>query len=102
MKRLLTIPLLFILSLSCNGCPPDPSVPPHPTPTVQDTDKCGAAEVNLKKLKCIPVDKPYTKKGKSFTQFCEETQAAGIFLNPKCLSEITACDQMDHCTGTTS
>ena len=75
--------LLFIIGCSnahLNG--------PHATPVVTDTDKCQLAEIHLKELKCIPTDQPYTKKGKSFTQFCQETQANGIFINPKCLSDL--------------
>jgi DNA transposition AAA+ family ATPase len=53
-------------------------------------------------LQCIPTNQPYTKKGKSFTQFCQEKQAQGISIEPKCLSTIVSCDQMDVCTHTST
>jgi len=97
MKKILLISILLM------GCPPEP-MPPHPTPVVTDTDWCEAAEVNLKSLGCIPSDKPYTKKGLSFTQFCQKKHDDGVFLNPKCLSnevtKVTGCEYVDVCTGT--
>lgn len=91
---------LLVLVFCFVGCPiQDPITPPRPTPVVIDTDKCLEAEINLKALKCIP-DGPFTTKGKSFTQVCEETQNAGVFFNPVCLSKVTACgDQVLACTG---
>ena len=71
---------------------------PHATPVVKDSDKCSVAETHLKDLNCIPKDQPYTKKGKTFTQFCQDKQEQGVFLNPACLATITSCDQMDCCT----
>jgi nitrous oxide reductase accessory protein NosL len=98
MKRILSLGLLVGLFLA--ACPGNnPAVPPRPTPVVVDTDQCAAAEANLKAQHCIPVDQPYTKKGKSFTQFCQDKQAQGIFLNPACLAKVTSCDQVDACTG---
>ena len=85
---------MFILS-ACGS----ESVMPHKTPEVKDTEKCEAAEQHLKELTCIPTDKPYTKRGKSFTQFCQETQNAGVFINPVCLSEVKSCDEVDCCTN---
>jgi len=85
MKKFL---LLFLIS-----CYPEPK----PTPIVVDNYLCAAAETHLKELKCIG-EGSYTKKGKSFTIFCLETQQNGIFLNPKCLTEINSCEQIDSCT----
>jgi len=97
MKKILILTVLLI------GCRSD-AMPPHPPPVVVDTEWCEAAEVNLKQLKCIPSDKPYTKKGLTFTQFCQKKQEDGIFLNPKCLAnEVTSktgCGYIDVCTGT--
>lgn len=103
MKRLI-LSILFIsgVFVACapyNGGATLPLSTPHSTPEVQDTNLCSAAELNLKKYSCIPNDKPYTAKGKSFTQFCQETQNNGIFLNPKCLSELTDCGVISSCTN---
>lgn len=74
-----------------------------PLPVKTDMEWCRKAEENLKNLKCIPVNEPYTKKGLTFTQFCIKEQNNGIFLNPKCLAiqvtQKTGCGYMDVCTG---
>lgn len=89
--------LSFCFLISFASCI-EPKTQPRPTPIVVDTDKCYLAEVKLKELHCIS-DGAFTKKGKSFSQVCEETQEAGVFMNPRCLSTITSCDQVDVCTG---
>lgn len=85
--------LLFIV-----GCPNGPTPP-------TDTAYCQAAEQNLQALcnrdqvankHCCEVVKP-TLKGKSFTQFCQETQGNLIHIFPQCLSKITSCSQIDTC-----
>lgn len=96
--------LATILQIGCVN----ESVKPHVTPVPIDSDvmMCAMAEQNLQKLcdsnstknaYCCKVVKK-TKKGKSYTQFCAEKQLEGIFLNPKCLSEIKSCDLIDKCT----
>ncbi len=96
MKKLFL--LLTLTILACNTS--EPNVP-HPTPVVQDTDKCPLAEQKLKALGCISATEPYTKRnGLSFTTFCENLQNEGVFINPSCLADITSCSQMDVCTGT--
>lgn len=91
--------VLALVFSGCAGCPTKGEFfPPAPEPVTQDIQLCATAETNLKKLKCIP-EGAYTKKGKTFTQFCEETQKNGVFLNPKCLSTITECNKMKSCTN---
>ena len=102
MKKLFTLSLLI---LSCTTCTPNVIVPaavPHAPATVQDTNLCPAADANLQRLACIPVGQPYTLKGKSFTEFCQETQNNGVYINPKCLSQITTCSQEDACNNPTT
>lgn len=70
---------------------------PRPTPVVTDNNFCKNAQNNLLKLNCEE-GKP-TKKGKTFEQFCLETQENGVFLNPRCLSNITNCSEIDNCTN---
>ena len=69
---------------------------PRPIKIVKDSELCKAAEIHLLELKC-EIGQP-TKKGKSFEQFCKETQEAGVFINPRCLVETKTCDT-DVCTG---
>lgn len=94
------ISLLF-LGFDCSGKQPIPQpvpVKPQPTPIVTGTNYCDKAQENLLRLNCV--EGHSTKKGKPFAQFCRETQENGIFINPKCLSEITDCGQVDSCTPT--
>lgn len=102
--------LMIATSLTLvSGCPTqnEQPVPPHPTPIVTDTDQCGTTEQHLhdlcnadptKNAYCCAVVAP-TKKGKTYTQFCQEKQAEGVWLNPKCVEAITSCDQIDVCTN---
>lgn len=62
-----------------------------------DMGYCAEAEKNLLKLDCKE-GKP-TKRGKTFYQFCQETESNGIFLNAQCLTKITNCNQINECTG---
>jgi len=71
--------------------------PNGPLPITEELAYCQVAETHLKQLGCIPSDRPYTIKGKSFTQFCQETMMNGVNLSPKCLSQIQSCNQMNTC-----
>jgi len=88
---------LVLLGSDCSGGQPPP-VKPQPTPIVIDNNYCLKAQENLQRLHCAEGEP--TKKGKSFEQFCVGTQQNGVFLNPKCLSEITSCGQVDSCSPT--
>lgn len=87
------IAILFVSCFQSN------QLKPQPTPIVVDSDYCLLAQENLQKLKC-PEGMPLPN-GDTFKTFCESTQNAGIFINPRCLSTITTCLQIDKCTGTT-
>ena len=71
---------------------------PQPIPVITDTEMCDAAEANLIKLGC-PEGKP-TKRGKRFGDVCRELQENGIFVNPRCLTIIVSCVNVDVCTRT--
>ncbi len=86
-KGFLTSILLTFVLLSCLG----------PIPVIANIQYCSTAEAHLKALGCIPSDKPYTLKGKSFSQFCQETMQNGINLHPDCLSKIVSCNQINVC-----
>jgi hypothetical protein len=92
--------LIILFSILLISCASNKDYLPHANPITLDNDYCAAAELNLKTLKCIPEDKPYTKKGKSFSEFCIDTQINGIFINPKCISTIQSCEDFtkDVCT----
>lgn len=85
--------------------PPTPPEPP-PAPPIPATTDCEKAEAHLHDLcladatgnqYCCVVVAP-TKKGKTFSQFCEEEQAKGVNVNPQCLASATTCDNIDLCT----
>lgn len=91
MKKVISFIFVAVLIIAC--------VNPNPTPQPMDDMKyCQLAENNLKALACIPKDKPFTLKGKSFAEFCIETMQNKINLHPKCLSEIKSCNQIGTCT----
>lgn len=94
--------LLSFVLIACAGVP----IAPHPTPVVTDTAMCVDAQTHLEQLcqadssknaYCCKVVAP-TKKGKSFTQFCIEKQNQGVFLNPRCVSKVNSCGEIDRCT----
>lgn len=106
MIKILGTLLLSTMFQNCLPSTTDP-VPPRPTPIPIDTNMCQSAEQHLQQLcdadkvnnsYCCAVAAP-TKKGKTFTQFCEQKQNDGVFLNPKCLSEVKTCNDIDSCTG---
>jgi nitrous oxide reductase accessory protein NosL len=102
MKKVLVL-MLFVLASACDNS--SHKVPPRPTPVVTDVDYCKAAGENLQQKGCINDASSFTRKGKSFELFCQETAAAGVHLNPKCLTNINPknlkeCEiMMDDCTG---
>ena len=88
------------------GCPhplQDPEVPP-PNPPV-DTDWCKAMCDNIgpKGLSCDegkPVynsDKPGPKDvpNQSCEEWCVELQDKGFFINPRCMSVVPTCDDIE-------
>lgn len=87
-KGLLVAVILGFLLIAC---------PNAPVPVSQNIEYCAPAEARLKELGCISKDAPYTNKGKSFTQFCQETMSNGINLRPKCLSKINSCNEINYC-----
>lgn len=89
MKKLYSLTCLIFVISCCKATT-------QPLPT-DNTGDCMTVETHLKELSCISNDKPYTKKGKSFSQFCQETIQGGASLNLKCLLAITNCNQIDNC-----
>ena len=96
MKYIL-IALISLIVQNCSNTGVTSNAPlKQPTPVVTDTEYCDLAQTHLLQLKCEEGNP--TKKGKSFSIVCRETQTNGIFINPKCLSQITSCDQVNTCT----
>lgn len=88
--------IIMVLITSLFSCKLEPVYPARPTPVVTDTNYCKVAEEHLLSLSC-EVAKP-TKKEVVFEEFCKQTQQAGVFINPKCLSEVKTCEEVDVCT----
>jgi len=87
--------ILFISFFLLSCC--DTIIPP--APITKDVNYCSKAQENLEKLGCIKKGEPYTKKGKTYSEFCENLQEKGIFTNPKCVASITSCEDFktDSC-----
>lgn len=112
-----TLAIAGATAAACLGCPPTNSpVTPQP-PVVTDQVQCAAACANLQRLGCDegnPIDM-HTKCDARITcptgqacsalgtcmvtctQFCIDTENAGVWLDPVCVSKITACNQIDQC-----
>jgi hypothetical protein len=109
MKKISIIMAVIALIIGCQpGSKPKP-IDYRETPKPLVNQSCSLAEKSLtdkckadseKNFYCCQVVS-LTKKGKSFTQFCEETQNAGIALNPECIANIINCSDVDKCLGTT-
>lgn len=97
--------LLLALPLAVIACPPANSPTPSPTP---DSDLCGqmCQHIGPKAqggLGCPEGDPVYDSdiagpKGvpnKSCEQFCKDQQTNGVFINPRCVMQVTACDQIE-------
>lgn len=103
--------LLLVSFLGLSACYPQKGIDEisyRETPVPIDTGLCGSAEYHLTELckadrnvniYCCRIIEP-TKNGKQFTEFCIETQNAGVALNPKCLSTVKKCEEVDVCVGT--
>ena len=107
-KAVLLMLAIIVGNISCKS----DYVPPKQPPVVTDTEMCGKAEENLKVLvqqdkdpdgDCAYLLKPGVRTQDSFELFCKNTQSeGGVFLNPRCISEIKHCSLLDCCTQTKS
>jgi len=89
--------IILALALLATACPPGPV----PVPEVEDTELCGAAGDNVKKLQCKDrAGDPMwvNKNGETFKEICERVQEkGGVFMNPKCVMNATSCDEVKQC-----
>ena len=62
---------------------------------------CTAAEAKLLSLSCTDSRGKLlggkNEHGVSFTDRCKNVQDNGVFLNPRCLSNIHACSEVNPC-----
>lgn len=85
------------------GCPPS-KMPPSPNPAViPDTDLCADMCTHLQMLGCEEAKPVYDsdRPGPSdvpnltCTQFCEEQQHKGTFINPRCVMKVAKCSEIE-------
>lgn len=114
MKKLGAVSILLI-TLIISGCPRGSNVTPQP-PVVTDTSDCQAACDRLNSLGCeegrdIDMKRLCADTGDcdlghgcvgnhcvaTCSVFCRDTQAAGVWLAPSCVKNITSCDQIESC-----
>lgn len=96
MKRLLLVALGLAL-LGCFG-PEEPEYTPPP-----DTHLCGEMCSHLAKLGCeesqavYDIDAPGPPDVPNVTckTFCEKRQKRGVFVNPRCVLEVTSCEGIE-------
>ncbi len=94
--------LLSVLVLT--ACPynpePQPVDPPIPPP---DTDWCTSMCDHLKELGCEEGGPVYNNDlpgeegapNQSCSDNCKELQTKGFFVNPRCVSYVSRCDQIE-------
>ena len=90
--------LLLILA----GCSPIDPVTPSPIPVV-DTDLCGQMCDHLATLNCEEGQPVYNNDlagpkdvpNQSCTDFCKELQDKGVPVNPRCVSTVKTCDEIE-------
>ena len=84
---------ILLLLMSCNK----QLVPPPVVIEAGGAEFCPAACAQLTTLGCsegLPLE-----DGTTCEVFCVETVENGHPLNPECISKLTACDDIDACTG---
>lgn len=100
---------LLLLALVLVACPPANSPSPSPTPTpTPDSELCGqmCQHIGPKAqggLGCPEGDPVYDSDlpgprgvpNKSCELFCKDQQTNGVFINPRCVMQVTACDQIE-------
>lgn len=93
----------WILGLVLTGCNTaiDPALmAPTPPP---DTDLCDAMCRHLADLKCTEGDPVYDSDlpgppdvpNRTCTAFCTDMQNKGVAVNPRCVLNVTSCDQIE-------
>lgn len=93
-KFLLGLPVIFALC----ACPPGREAPsPRPEP-MTDTEWCVPMCAHLAELKCPEAEPVYDNDLKTTVtcaEWCQGLQINGSFLNPRCISRVLTCDQIE-------
>lgn len=84
---LLTVGLILMMGATCEPRP----IPIAPT----DTEMCPDACQNLRALGCEEGEP--LLDGTTCEAFCEYMQDEGHWLNPKCISSIERCSEIESC-----
>ena len=95
---LLVIALVF-------GCHPAREAPSPNPPVPPDTDLCGqmCEHIGPKGLNCeegkdyydSDVAGPKGTPNATCLTFCKSQQEKGVFINPRCVAQVPACDQIE-------
>ncbi len=93
--------LLLLAPLAFIGCQPAVSPPPDSNLCPQMCQHIGPADAGG--LGCVEGNPFYdSAKGgeagvpnETCTEFCIHQQANGVFINPRCVIQVTSCDQIE-------
>lgn len=88
----------FVLAFALLGCPPAPTPAPSPAPS---SSFCATMcdHIGPKGLNCPEGQQVYDSAlpgtagvpNESCTDFCTKQEKNGVFVNPKCVSQVTSC-----------
>jgi hypothetical protein len=96
MRRIIT--MLALVALATFSLGAKCGVRPQPMPVEpKDTAMCASACDQLRMLGCEEGDN--LEDGTTCEQFCIDTQKSGHALRPSCVVDMTACDQLEKCSG---
>jgi len=97
-----SIPFLFAVVLL--GCPSGPPPVPAPQPA-PDSAYCGAmcAHIGPSGLNCpegqpvydSSLPGPANVPNESCTDFCARQEENGVFINPKCVAQVSSCADIE-------
>ena len=108
----LALILISLVAIDCTSSAPKTTVVSSsiaPLPAISNgVAYCVPAQTHLEQLCAADAVKNQyccqivqaTKKGKPFAQFCSETLASGINIEPECIANVSTCGGVDNCTGT--
>lgn len=91
---------VFSLLIGCSPAIDKPIPPPNPP---VDTNYCERMCQHLETLGCEEGEPVYNSDlpgpqdvpNQSCPAFCEELQGKGFFVNPRCVSTVPSCDQIE-------
>lgn len=98
--------LAALAALTLVGCPPkEPRIPGPPPLDPTGTEYCAEMcdVIGPQGLKCEEGEDVYNndlpgpegEPNQSCTEWCEEQQARGFYVNPKCVRLVTVCEDIE-------